>query len=423
MNETKKQRREEKKKKARRAAIAPGMQGDPLFDPCVKCTICVQACPVVAVTDQFPGPKQAGPDAQRFRQIDEDAVDDWIEYCTACRRCEIACPSNVPIAKINILAKFRHAMQRGLDLPTLIMNRSFLFGDGGSLLAPLANRTMNNRVLRKLSQVLAGIDARRPLPHFSFTTFDAWAKTRAIARTDRRVVYFHGCYTNNNAPEIGRITVRLLEALGHEVIIPEQYCCGAAMIGAGDLNAARDQARRNIEALTPYAEQGLPILVTSTSCCLALAHEYDDVLGMKEAAPMAAQVRDLMEYLGELLDDGLIPPPDHEVNIRAHYHTACHQQALGIGTPATVLLSQIPGVEIRLLDGGCCGLGGTYGFKKGKYDVSQAIGEKLARRAEQVGAELIVTECEGCRMQISTLTGVPCKHPVEILAQGYGVEI
>jgi len=85
-------------------------------------------------------------------------------------------------------------------------------------------------------------------------------------------------------------------------------------------------------------------------------------------------------------------------------------------------LNKIPGVKIRHLDGGCCGLGGTYGFKHDKYDVSQAIGARLTRRMDMVGAKVVLTECEGCRMQIESLADVRCEHPVQVLAKAFGVE-
>lgn len=413
---------EKKKKKKNNRLIAPGKLGDRLFDPCVKCTICVQACPVTAVTDKFPGPKQAGPDAQRYRSQSEEAVDDWIEYCTGCRRCQIACPSDVPIAHINILAKYRHGTQKGISRDTKILSRSFLFGDSGSLLAPLANRALNTRIVRRLNQVFAGIDARRPLPPFSFTTFTAWAKSHKVQKATRKVAYFHGCFTNNNSPEVGQATVRLLEHLGHEVIIPEQYCCGAAMIGAGDIDAAIWQAKKNIDALLYFAREKIPIVVSSTSCCLTLKSEYEQILEMENAGELGAMVFDLMEYLAMLDEEEPLPKANLPMELDAWYHTACHQEALGIGTPATLLLNRIPGVRVRLLDGGCCGLGGTYGFKKSKYDVSQAIGSRLASRIDRVGAKLVLTECEGCRMQIETLTDVQCLHPVQVLARVYGLE-
>ena len=421
INENKQKKKNKKRKEKKRKYIHPERLGDSLFDPCVKCTICVQACPVVAVTDKFPGPKQAGPDAQRYRAGNEEAVDDWIEYCTGCHRCQVSCPSDVPIARINILAKYRHATQKGLSKSTKILTRSFLFGDSGSLMAPFANRTMNSKIVRRLNQVFSGIDARRPLPKFSFKTFGAWAKGRVSKAAKRRVAYFHGCFTNNNSPEVGRAVVRVLEHLGCEVIIPEQYCCGAAMIGAGDIDAAVWQAKKNIQSLTPLAEQGIPILVSSTSCCLALSSEYLTVLGLKEAETMSAQVIDVMEYLAFLDEQENWTKELSPIEIEAWYHTACHQEALGIGTPSTVLLNKIPGVKVRLLDGGCCGLGGTYGFKKYKYDVSQAIGDRLLRRVDQVGAKLILTECEGCRMQIETISQVPCEHPISLIARSFGL--
>jgi glycerol-3-phosphate dehydrogenase subunit C len=101
--------------------------------------------------------------------------------------------------------------------------------------------------------------------------------------------------------------------------------------------------------------------------------------------------------------------------LKGAYFAPCHLRALGIGLPALEILRLIPGLKIDNIEADCCGMGGTFGFKKEKYEISQEIGRDLAEAIDRLKPEIILSDCEGCRMQIRHLTGLKVLHPVQIL--------
>jgi len=399
-----------------RALIEP-LRPDNLYDPCIKCSICVTACPVAQATAAFPGPKQAGPDAQRFRGRGEPVEGPWINLCTGCQRCQTACPANIPIAEINAFAKQRYAAAHGRDLATELLTHAFLFMPLGVRLSALANPLLRQRWARWLAEKFAGVDRRAPLPSFAATRFSALAKHRAPRPGKHRVAYFYGCYTDANEPAVGEAVLRILHAAGVEAQIPAQTCCGAALLGAGSLAGAQRQATRNLASLRAALADGCEaIVVGSPSCALALSHELTALLGL-DSGDVAAKVVDLFAYLARLDDAGELDLPFKDgPPLDAAYHEACHLTALGRGALAPRILSRLPGVRVRTLDAGCCGLAGTFGLKKKTAALAREIGQGVARRVAEWRPQIVLSECEGCRMQIAHLTGVAVAHPAVVLA-------
>jgi len=401
---------------SRQPLIEP-LRPDGLYEPCIKCTICVAACPVVQVTDAFPGPKQAGPDAQRFRGRGEPVEGSWINLCTGCYRCQVACPADVPIAEINQYAKQRYAAARGRDLTTTLMTHSYLFLPLGVAFRPLANWALRLRIVRWFMEKLLGIDRRAPLPSFARRRFTRLVRGRKPETGRHRVAYFYGCFTDSNDPDVGLAVLKVLAAAGVAVEIPRQNCCGAALLGAGDLAAAQKLARTNVESLRAALAAGCEaIVVGSPSCALALSHEMRELLGL-DCRDVSAKVVDLFSYLRRLDDAGELSLPLKPLPRRTAYHEACHLTALGGGANAVRVLGKIPEFSVRVLDAGCCGLAGTYGFKQKTGGLAREIGRGVAERVAEWKPELVLSECEGCRMQITALTGVAARHPVEILAE------
>lgn len=399
-----------------RHKLVEPLRPDSLFEPCIKCTICVAACPVVQVTELFPGPKQAGPDAQRFRGRGEPVEGPWINLCTGCYRCQVACPADVPIGEINQFAKQRYAAERGRDIPTRLMTHAYLFMPLGVLFRPLSNWALKLRLVRWFMEILFGIDRQAPLPSFGGKRFSRLVRKRRPNAGKHRVAYFYGCFTDSNDPQVGLATLKVLEAAGVAVEIPEQTCCGAALLGAGDLAAAKKQSLRNIATLRAALAGGCEaIVVGSPSCALALSHEMTDILGL-DCADVAEKVVDLFTYLRRLDEAGELSLNLKPLPQKTAYHEACHLTALGAGSNAVRILGKIPAFSIRVLDAGCCGLAGTYGFKKKTGGLAREIGRGVAARVAEWQPEFVLSECEGCRLQIHALTGVPVRHPVEVLA-------
>jgi glycerol-3-phosphate dehydrogenase subunit C len=387
-------------------------------DVCVRCANCMTVCPVSRITPAFPGPKQAGPGAQRFRSESEISVDEWITLCTGCRLCDTVCPSGVPISEMNLLAKAKYLNEHGRKFRDWLLASNDLYGGLAAGAAHIINPLMKNASSRKLLDSLLGIDKRAALPAYESRTFMQWFRERPVSSgffKSMKVAYFHGCFIDTNETDVGKAAVALLEAQGFEVIVPPQNCCGLPRLAIGDLKGAKEMGRRNIASLLPTAREGMDIIFSSTSCGLMLRHDYDTLLNLPGAKEMAAHLFDICEFLLRLYDDKKLKVEFKPAKMKVAYFTPCHLRALNIGLPAVELLRLVPGLEVHIVDADCCGLGGLYGFKKENFSVSEGIGSDMAKAVKLIGPDLVLTDCEGCRMQIRRLTGLPVIHPVQLL--------
>ncbi|RME82930.1 MAG: anaerobic glycerol-3-phosphate dehydrogenase subunit C [Caldilineae bacterium] len=401
----------------------------PSLDECIKCNICTAYCPVAAVTDRFPGPKYAGPQAQRFRENGQPhAPDRSVDYCSGCRVCNEVCPTGVKIAELNARARAQMVAEQGIPLRNRLLGRNELLGKLGSLAPRLANLGLHNHVSRVMAEKVVGIAREAPLPRFSEEgTFGSWMKRTAgeRLRSDRKVVYFHGCATMYYEPFVGKATVVVLEHLGYEVIVPPQNCCGLPLLSNGEFGAARRYHEGNLHKLVPYAQQGYEIVGSSTSCTLTLKEEAPELLDMfdEESEELKLAVWDVFEWLRERYRQGELPTDFKPLPMVLPYHPPCQYRAHRVGRPAAELLALIPGLDVRVSTARCCGIAGTYGYKREKYQIGMDVGAELFEFVREQGREVRMTACdsETCRWQLEHGTGLPSRHPIEVLAAAYGL--
>jgi glycerol-3-phosphate dehydrogenase subunit C len=394
------------------------------LDHCVKCTICEQNCPVSAVTPLFPGPKYAGPQSERFR-TDEDSVDRSVDYCSGCGICTQVCPQGVHIAEINSRARAKLKRDHGVPLRDRIITRSEILGRLGTPAAPLANATLRSRPLRVLIERVLGVHRDAPVPEFAGRTFRAWAKRHVAAvPTSQRVVFFYGCGTDYYEPRLGEMAVEILEHNGFAVDIPPQGCCGLPLQSSGLFDEARSYVRRLAHHLAPSVRGGAHIVATSTSCALMLKREAIEILGLEndpELRLVSGRVRDICEFLVDLHGEGRLRTDFRPLDTSVAYHAPCQQQGHGIGKPALDLFALIDGLRVAEMDARCCGIAGTYGLKREKYEISMAVGEPLFKQIRAASPAFVACDSETCRWQIEKASGLPSVHPVEILHAAYGL--
>ena len=277
---------------------------------------------------------------------------------------------------------------------------------------------MKNHAVRWLLDRFLAIDRRRNLPSYEYPTFRKWFSGRlapAASAGRPRIAYFYGCFTNTNEVDVGKAAVALLEAHGFTVIVPPQRCCGIPRLGVGDLRGAREMGGKNIALLLPTVREGTDIVFSSTSCGLMLRHEYGPLLNLPGAEELAARLFDICEFLAGLHAEEKTAVRFKQLRRKVAYFAPCHMKALNIGLPALELIRLVPGLDLRVLEAECCGLGGLYGFKKEKYAITEEIGKSLAREVVRMDPDVIVSDCEGCRMQLRALTGREVLHPVQLL--------
>ena len=390
------------------------------LDHCVKCTICETFCPYSRVTPLFPGPKYVGPQAERYRGSGA-SVDASVDYCSGCGICTQVCPQDVKIAEINSQARAQLWEERGIPLRNQLIARPSVLGRLGTPVAPLANWALRSAPLRRIAHRLLGIHRDAPLPPFAGRTFQSWARSHGGLDGERSVVYFHGCGTNYYEPDLGEMVVGVLEHNGFHVVIPPQDCCGLPLQSNGNFKAARAYLRRLVANLAPYARDGLPIVANATSCSLMLKREAREILGVadEDLEAVSEATYDICEFLLLLHERGELRTDLQPLPLTIPYHAPCQQRGHGIGKPALDLLALIEDLRIIELDADCCGIAGTYGLKKEKYEISMAVGRPLFTTLREIGGDLTACDSETCRWQIEHGAGVQAVHPVELLHRAY----
>ncbi len=237
------------------------------------------------------------------------------------------------------------------------------------------------------------------------------------------MAYFHGCSADYFEPELGELTVSVLESLGFTVLLPHQGCCGLSMQSNGMFKAARRAAQDNIKKLEPIIQAGIPLIGTSTSCTMAIKHDYRSLLGLagRQVEALAEATRDIFEFLAWDEPDSLGQAALNTVDRSVLYQAPCRLRSQGMGTPALNILRRIPGLEVLVSDAACCGVAGTYGMKSERYQVARAVGESLFQQAREMQVDMVVTNSETCRWWIEAHSGVQNVHPIQILAWSMGL--
>jgi Fe-S oxidoreductase len=284
--------------------------------------------------------------------------------------------------------------------------------------APLTNATLRNPAVRWLLEKIAGIDRRRVLPAFARDDFRKWfrrhqAGLRAGARG--AVVLLDDCFTTYNSPEVGVSAVRVLEAAGYRVALAGLPCCGRPAISKGMLDRARALAKANIEILSPYARGGIPILGCEPSCLVTLLDEYREFRLGGAAEEVASAARLVDAFAGDRSCVPDLPLASRASRVFLHGH--CQQKAV-VGTAGTLAaLRRVPGLDVKELDSGCCGMAGSFGYESGQYEVSVALANRVLIPAIKADPSCqLVAPGFSCRSQIRSLTGSNALHPISILA-------
>lgn len=394
------------------------------FEQCQKCSLCETVCPVMANNPAYAGPKRSGPDGERYRLKNGIFFEDSLKYCLNCKRCEVACPSGVRIADLIQQARIDFA-RKAPKLRDLMLASTDQVGPMASAFAPVANFALGLPPVKGILDFTLGIDRHRTLPKYSGETFVHWFRKNAAssqAAFKRQISYFHGCYANFNYPQLGRDFTAVMNAFGIGVNLIDERCCGVAKIANGMIPAATRDAKHNINVFRASVAAGRDVITVSTSCTMTLLEEYPELLKV-DNADVKGHISLVEPFLYKAIASGELKPVWKEGwKARAAYHCPCHQERLGLGIFTTELLKMIPGLELTELPSNCCGIAGTYGFKKENYKVSQQIGKPLFDSIKAAAPDFVVCECETCKWQIEMSTGVAVKNPVSILAEALDLE-
>jgi FAD/FMN-containing dehydrogenase/Fe-S oxidoreductase len=342
-----------------------------------------------------------------------DEVTEALDLCLSCKGCSSDCPAGVDMATYKAEALYQRYRKRVRPASHYALGWLPRWTKLATRAPRLANASMRPKPLAALAKRLGGIDQRRPLPQFAIRSFRRWFADHPVAQGDP-VMLWVDTFTNGFSPEVGIAAVAVLEAAGFSVQIPQgEVCCGLTWISTGQLDGARKQLTRSLDALESALKHGIPVVGLEPSCTAVLR---SDAVELLPDDARAAQLKAATVTLAELLTErGWTPPSLDGVEAVAQPH--CHQHAI-MGFAADQALLAKAGATVTSV-GGCCGLAGNFGVEKGHYEVSVAVAEQSLLPAVRAAGAATVVLADGfsCRTQLDQLADRGGLHLAQLLAQ------
>lgn len=376
----------------------------------------------LAITGQMPIPGVSAPGEPNFADA---GTMQTLDLCLSCKACKSECPSNVDIAKLKAeYTAQRYRAQGRVPIAAAATGYVRVLNQIGSVAPGIANAVNQTGVARAFIDRLMKLDTRRSLPQFSRSLYSVFTPRKRPAGTPK-VVVFTDCFTTYNESQIGLAAARVLERLGYQVELSASGCCGRSMISVGMLEQAIETIDRTVEKLAPAVLDPLvhAIVVCEPSCLSAMT---DDWLGLKCRSDKAlreklAKKAMLPEQFIEARWEQHPEKPSVDASgldsaARVLLHGHCHQKALWGVDSSAKLVRRLVGERLKVLDTGCCGMAGSFGFAKGKFDLSMAIGNLALFPALRAAgnADVVVAPGTSCRHQIHDGVGKRALHPIEL---------
>lgn len=350
---------------------------------------------------------------------DDPGTIETLDLCLSCKACKSECPSNVDLARLKAEYTGQRYAKDGAPLKAKVFGHVRSLNKLGSIAPGLANWVNSLPPVRAVMNRVLGLSPKRSIPAFSKSLY----AMHQSKRTNRpAVVLFGDCFVTYNESHIGTAAVKVLGALGYDVIVPRTGCCGRAMISTGLLPAAIAEADRTLGQLEPYVNDPnvRAVLVAEPSCLSSFKDDWlllDLKSSMDLRQKLAAKSYLIEEFVDKAWDAHPVRPAFKPVTTPLLLHGHCHQKALwGDGTSAG-LLRRLAGDKVTVIPSGCCGMAGAFGYTADHYDVSMKIGELSL--FPPVRANPDATVCApgtSCRHQIHDGTGRKAIHPIELAA-------
>ena len=360
-----------------------------------------------------------------IEEIAGDAIHDVLDLCLECKGCKTECPSQVDMAKMKAELLYQHQEKNGYSLRSKLFGNIGLINRVGSRIPSLFNAIAGSKI-SKWALGHLGIAHQRDLPPLALERFSTWFKGyQEPGNYEKSVILFNDTYNEFNTPQVGKAAVKILNALGYHVVVPEWHCCGRPMMSKGFLKQAKAHAEKVINLLHVYVKDNLPIIGLEPSCLFMIRDDFYGLIS-KENKEMKTKIEEiekacvtLDEFLNAHLQGGKLPLKLKE-NIRPiKLHGHCHQKSLVSTKPSINVLKSLPGASVSEIPSGCCGVAGSFGYEKEHYELSMKIGELHLLPAVRAASEdaLFVANGVSCRSQIAHGAGRTAKHLAEAVAE------
>jgi Fe-S oxidoreductase len=396
-----------------------------VYDICSGCRRCLPLCPSFKVLFDRLDTEAVDGDVEKLPARD---VKEVVDLCYQCKLCYNHCPYTPPhrwqvdFPRLMLRSRSAEAKQKGVTLQDRFLGNTELVGRLGSWTAPLSNWASSLPPQRALMQAVVGIHKDRQLPPFHRETFSAWFDWRKAPsfQPQARVALFATCSVEFNDPATGKAAVAVLERNGVDVSLPAQRCCGMPYLDGGAVKEAKGLIAGNVKSLAEAVRQGREIVVPGPTCSYMLKQEYPWLDGSEDANLVATHTRDLFEFLWGLHAAGKLDTRFSNPPTKVAYQLPCHLKAQNMGTKSADVL-RLTGAEVETIEK-CSAVDGTWGMKKEYFQLSMKLAEPLIRRVREAGADRVATDCPLAALQIKQGTGIEVRHPIQVLAEAYGIE-
>jgi FAD/FMN-containing dehydrogenase/Fe-S oxidoreductase len=364
------------------------------------------------------------PDQWRNKQVKES-----LDLCLSCKACKSECPVSVDMATYKAEFLAHHYENETRPLSHYAFGRIDVFARLASLAPNFVNAINNAPGIRSLIKSALHIHPQRNLPRFSkpFTLDSSLAGVTQHRSHNApspievpEVFLWADTFNNYFHPSTMRAAHQVLITAGFRVSLPAQHlCCGRPLYDFGMLDTAKDYLLKILDALSQQLTDGTPIVVLEPSCASVFRDELTNLLPND---PRAKKLRDqtflLSEFLVKYAPHYRPPQLGKEIVEKIIVHGHCHHKAT-MGMQDEIALLRLTGAEVELLDSGCCGMAGPFGFEKDKFDLSQKLGERVLLPAvrNKAAQTIIVSDGFSCSEQITQNTTVRPMHLAEVLAQ------
>ena len=346
-----------------------------------------------------------------------------LSWCLACKACKTECPSQVDMTKLRAEFLQHYYDRHGIPFRSWVIGNYPIFNELGSFVSPLYNFVITNKTVSRWFKKIIGFASQRSLPTIHSTSLWSWhhKRMKTVPSTTKKVYLFPDEFTNRNDVEMGQKAILLLEKLGYQVLMVKSAFSGRTYLSKGLLKRATKCAIKNIQIYDPLINENAPLVGIEPSAILSFKDEYPDLVQgkLKEKAQQLSKNCLLIdEFIVQEFKKGNITSSQFTtVSKKIIFHTHCYQKVLS-DKGISVQMMEIPqNYTVELIDDGCCGMAGSFGFEEEHFEISQKIGElKLFPAIRDRKEGTAIAACgTSCRHQIKDGTQEHSYHPIEIL--------